>query len=202
MDSRKTFDKKYEDCLSKIKHTDFSKKADILGAHIKEEYLILDFFNRQIIYSEDGFKDANGEEITYAVKLVLCKYLSMCPDNISESSGKLVTFRELAASGPLFSSFTANTNKIIETAFSGNLEALKSRCLALGGLPTGMPSYDLSMQFKVFPRISVIINFNDEDDLMPAKAVFLYHDNADIYLDVECLMTTCTYLTGQLIQHV
>jgi hypothetical protein len=36
--------------------------------------------------------------------------------------------------------------------------------------------------------------------MLPANAAFLYHDNADTYLDLESLMVTCTYLTGQLIQ--
>ena len=61
-------------------------------------------------------------------------------------------------------------------------------------------SYDLSARFQALPRIPVILNFNDKDELMPAKAVFLYYDNGDVYLDLQSLTITCTYLTGLLIQ--
>jgi len=61
-------------------------------------------------------------------------------------------------------------------------------------------SYDLSVRFKALSRIPIILNFNDKDDMMPANAGFLFQDNADKYLDLECLSIICTYLTGQLIQ--
>lgn len=197
---RKSFDEKYKKCRLKIRDVDFSQKAAILGADLKQGALSFDFFNRRIVFSTDGFSAVDGEPLTVAVMLALCRYLAMCPGKSVESTGRLITFRELSGSGPLFSSFTANTNKIIESAFAGSLESLRSRCRELGGIDAEMPSFDLSMQFSAFPRIPIILNFNDTDDLMPATANFLYHDNADRYLDIECLMITCTYLTGQLIQ--
>jgi hypothetical protein len=200
MEYRKSFDEKYTACIAEIGNQDVTKKAGILGADLKDGLLTLSFFNRWINFSKDGFNAADGDALTTAVTLTLCRYLSLCPDKIPEGSGHLITFRELSDSGPLFSSFTANTNKIIESAFTGKLELLRSRCLQLGGTDTEMPSFDLSMQFMALPRIPIILNFNDRDDLMPATANFLYHDDATRYLDIECLMITCTYLTGQLIQ--
>lgn len=200
MDSRKVFDEQYEDCMSKIKNVDFSKKADILGARIVNQGLVLDFFNRRIALSNGRFTDLSGDTVTVAIGLVLCKYLCLCPDQPVESPNRLITFREFSDSGPLFSSFTANTNKIIESAFTGKLERLKSRCITLGGTITKMGGYDLTMRFMALPRIPIVFNFNDADDLMPATAGFLYHDNANRYLDLECLPITCTYLTGQLIK--
>ena len=38
------------------------------------------------------------------------------------------------------------------------------------------------------------------DDLMPANTVFLFHDDAESYLDLEYLTILCAYLTGLLIQ--
>ncbi len=200
MEYRKSFDEKYAACMVEIGNQDISEKVDILGADLKDNALTFAFFNHQIAFSKDGFTPVDGATLTVAVKLALCRYLSMCPDKMVKSSNRLITFRELSDSGPLFSSFTANTNKIIESAFAGKLELLRSRCLQLGGTDTEMPSFDLSMQFMALPRIPITFNFNDRDDLMPATANFLYQDNADRYLDIECLMITCTYLTGQLIQ--
>ncbi|NOX35288.1 MAG: DUF3786 domain-containing protein [Deltaproteobacteria bacterium] len=200
MDDSKIFDKKYTEYLSYIKDFQFSKKAGILGIQKRDQSFIFEFFNRRIAFDRNNFVDIAGDRISFAVKVVLCKYLLMCPDEIRESSNRLVTFREIANADPLFSSFTSNTSKIIETSFSGRLEKLKTQCLKLGGMIMETKSYDLGVRFRALPRIPVILYFNDKEELMPAKAMFLYHDNARLYLDTECLAITCTYLTGLLIQ--
>jgi len=200
MDDSKIFDKKYNEYLSQLREFPFSQKAAILGVQKRNQSYVFEFFNRRIAFDRNDFKDLSGEEVTFAVKVVLCKYLLMCPEKVSESSNRLVTFREFANAGPLFSSFTANTGKIIETTFSGQLEKLKARCANLGGTVVETKSYDLSIRFRALHRVPIILNFNDTDELMPAKAGFLYHDNAENYLDLECLTITCTYLTGLLIQ--
>jgi hypothetical protein len=200
MESSKIFGATYNEYLSQLKDFDFSKKAEILGIQKQNQSFIFEFFNRKIVFDRNDFKDITGKELTFAVKVVLCKYLLMCPGKISKSSNRLVTFREFANAGPLFSSFTANTNKIIETTFSGQLETLKMRCQKLGGTMVETKSYDLSVRFRALPMLPIILNFNDKDEILPAKAGFFYHDNAQTYLDLECLTITCTYLTGLLIQ--
>lgn len=200
MKDSKMFDKKYNDYLSQVRDFDFSQKAEILGIQKRNQSFVFDFFNRRIAFDKNDFTDITGENLSFAVKLVLCKYLLMCPPKKMESSNRLITFREFTNAGPLFSSFTANTGKIIETAFSGRIEKLERRCMKLGGTIMETKVYDLSVRFRALHRIPIILNFNDMDELMPAKAGFLYHDNAESYLDLECLTITCTYLTGLLIQ--
>ena len=202
MDNLKIFDQKLNHDFSRVKKIDFFKNAEILGIRQKSGSLIFDFFNRQISFFRDGIYDIEGQPLTDAVKDVLCQYLLMCPGQIRESTNRLITLREFPDSGPLFSSFTANTGKIIGITFSGNLEKLINRCLALGGIIMENASYDLSFRFKALSRIPIILNFNDKEDMMPASAGFLFHDNADKYLDLKSLSIICTYLTGQLIQQV
>jgi len=202
MDNLKIFDQKLNHDFSRVEKIDFFKNAEILGIRQKNESLIFDFFNRQIIFSQEGFVDAKGLPLTDSVKEVLCQYLLMCPDPMYENSDKLVTLREFSESGPLFSRFTANAGKIIETTFSGNLEKLINRCLALGGTILKNASYDLSVRFKALSRIPIILNFNDKDDMLPASAGFLFQDNADKSLDLKSLSILCTYLTGQLIHEI
>lgn len=199
MVNSKIFDQKYDECLSKMKEIDFAKRADILGGQYKNHSLIFNFFNRRIKVTKNGISDINNRDLTFAIKFLLCQYIILCPKKLPEKSSKLVTFREFKNSGPLFSRFTSNTNKIIETSFSGNLAKLQKQCLKLDGMIMESASYDLSMRFKALHRIPIILNFNDRDDLMPATAGFLYHSDAQQYLDLECLSITCTYLTGQLI---
>ena len=198
----KIFDQKLNHDFSRVQRIDFFKNAEILGIRKNNGSLVFDFFNRQISFSRDGIYDIEGQPLTDAVKDVLCQYLLMCSDTICESSNKLVTLREFSDSGPLFSTFTANTGKIIATTFSGNLGKLINRCVTLGGRIMKNVSYDLTARFLAFSRIPIILNFNDQDDMMPANAGFLFQDNADKYLDLECLSIICTYLTGQLIQEI
>ncbi|MCD4743767.1 MAG: DUF3786 domain-containing protein [Desulfobacteraceae bacterium] len=161
---------------------------------------VFDFFNRKIKSSKDEFHALDEEPLTDAIKNVFHQYLSQCPDSIGQTSNKLVTLREFSDSGPLFSRFTANINKIIETTFSGQVDNLLNRCHRLGGTVIDNASYDLSIKFKALSKIPIILNFNDTDEMMPANAVFLFQDSANNYLDIKGLGTLLTYLTGQLIQ--
>ncbi|MCK5312396.1 MAG: DUF3786 domain-containing protein [Desulfobacteraceae bacterium] len=190
--------------LFEINNINLSKTAKILGVRQNtwqnNESLLFDFFNKQIRFSQNEFYDVDGRPLTDAVKNVFYQYLLNCPDSILESSNKLVTLREFPDSGPLFSRFTANTNRIIETTFSGQLKSLKKQCITLNGRIIDNASFDLSVRFKALSKIPIILNFNDQDDMMPASAVFLFHDNAINYLGLKDLGTLSTYLTGKLIQ--
>ncbi len=180
---------------------DLSQKLGILGIQKRDSLLVFDFFNRRLVFDGDDFFDTAGTDLTAAAKVVLCTYILMSPEKEPKSDGKLVTFREFSDAGPLFSRFTENTAKIIQTSFSNRLDALSQKCLKLGGTILASQSYDISVRFWALPKIPIILNFNDADELMPANAVFLYHDTAIAYLDLQCLTMTCTYLTGHLIQN-
>ncbi len=199
MMNTKTFEQKYNDSFLMLKGTDLLKKAGISDIRKNNGSAIIDFFNRKIAFSANGVNDVDGQPLTMALKYLLCQYLQKCTADSGESSNRLVTIREFSNSGPLYSSFSANTGKIIETTFSGKPELLEQKCTALGGKIIEHPSYDLSVRFKALSRVPVILNFNDKDELMTASSVFLFHDNAISYLDLECLTIICTWLTGQLI---
>ena len=201
MDNSKIFSEVYPDLLSRVKPMDLSQKLDILGIHKRDSLFVFDFFNRQLVFDGDDFFDTAGVDLTTAVKVVLCTYILMSPEKELKSDGKLVTFREFSDAGPLFLRFTENTAKIIQTHFSNRFEVLGRRCLKLGGTILTHQSYDISVRFRALPKIPIILNFNDADELMPANAGFLYLDTAASYLDLQCLTVTCTYLTGLLIQN-
>ena len=176
------------------------EKAETLGLQKRDQGLVFDFFNRQIYLDSLEFQDVSDDRITDALKLVFYTYLLKSPDRVVKSSNRLVSFREFENAGPLFSRFTANTAKIIETTFSGKLPALRQKCSDIGCSAIETAGYDFSVRFRALPRIPVILHFNDAGDGMPAAAVFLFHDNAEVFLDLECMTILTTYLTGQLIQ--
>jgi hypothetical protein len=77
---------------------------------------------------------------------------------------------------------------------------LEKKCRQLFGIKVNKPSYDLSFRFKALPKIPVIIQFNDTDELLPASSTLLFHGDAENYLDKKSLATIATYLTGLLIR--
>ena len=202
MENPEPYDGKDNPYRSQMSGFDFAEKSKILGIQTRNQCAVFEFFNRKIAFDGSDFIDIAGHTVTSAVKTVLCTYVLMCPEKVPEHSNRRVTFREFANAGPLFSSFTANTGKIIETTFSGRLEKLKNRSLKLGGTFIQTDGYDLSIRFQALPRIPIILNFNDADDGLPASAGFLYHDDAEVFLDLKSLGIICTYLTGFLIQGV
>lgn len=59
-------------------------------------------------------------------------------------------------------------------------------------------SYDLSMQFSVLPRLSLLLLFNDADEEFPAQCTILFQKHAVFYLDPESLIMTGILLARKL----
>ncbi len=197
----KTYEEKFNDSFASVKEIDFLRNGEILGVTKKNDSLIFNFFNRKIYFSGNGIVDSENLPLTFAIKNTICNYLLKCPEPCSINSNNLVTIREFSGGGPLFSSFTTNTAKIIETTYSENSEKLKKRCVSLGGTILQNNGYDLSVKFKPFDMVPLILNFNEKDEMMKATALYLFQENGDKYLDLEFLMVICTYLTGELIRY-
>jgi hypothetical protein len=195
----KVFDETYRRYIEEIRQLDFLAKADSLGVSSENGALLLPLYDKMYRLSADGIVGEDGRELTPAVQVMLCKYVLTCPPELPEINDKLVTYREFKDSGPLVSSFTTNTNKTLESTFSGNVPGLKDRALLIGGQEQESETYDISIEFHAFPRIPVILNFNDKDDLFPAVCSVLYRSSAALFLDMECLAMTGTLLTGKLI---
>jgi len=195
----KVFDETYRRYIEEIRQLDFLAKADSLGVSSENGALLLPLYDKMYRLSADGIVGEDGRELTPAVQVMICKYVLTCPPELPEINDKLVTYREFKDSGPLVSSFTTNTNKTLESTFSGNVPGLKDRALLIGGQEQESETYDISIEFHAFPRIPVILNFNDKDDLFPAVCSVLYRSSAALFLDMECLAMTGTLLTGKLI---
>ena len=197
---KRVFDKTYEDYLDQLKKIELPLRAVRLGAEISGEEIIIPFYGKPYGISGHGVRDPKGGKANFAVSVVLCKYVLCCPDIIHDQ-GEWVTYREFKDSGPLMSYFTSNTNKIIESAFTGDIKSLENACKQTCGTPfKGSALYDLSVKFYALPKVPVILNFNDKDKEFPAKCLILFNETAEEYLDMECLAITGTFLAGNLVQ--
>lgn len=194
------FEETYQQYLVELRTLDIFARADLLGIERKGGALAIPLYGREYHVSCAGVIDPDGRIVPPAVRVVLCKYLLTCPAELPTLSDRLVTYREFRDAGPLVSYFTTNTNKIIETTFAGNIPLLRERAAGLGGEVLASETYDFSVQFHALPRIPVLLNFNDRDDLFDATASILYRSSAECFLDMECLAITGTLLAGRLIK--
>lgn len=193
------FEQTYESYLEQLSEIDYLTKADSLGVSRDDGKLLIPLYDSLYSLGPEGIQAVNQLSVSPAVRVMISKYVLTCPDVLPKLSSDLVTYREFKNSAPLLSYFANNTNKTIQSHFSGNIDRLKERGRQLGGEIQSLAGYDLTLCFHAFPRIPVLLNFNDKDDLFPAVCSVLYQSSASLFLDMECLAMTGTFLAGKLI---
>jgi hypothetical protein len=192
------FEETYHKYLSHISDIDLLPRAVRLGAELAGEAIIIPYYETPFWISADGIFDKTGKRANFAISVVLFKYVFSCPTEIP-IAGDWVTFRNFKDASPLGGYFSSNINKIIDTTFAGNPEALRFASKRLGGrLIDDDPSWDLTVAFDMLPRIPIRLRFNDKDDEFPAQSSILFRQSAESYIDMESLAIGGTYLTGML----
>lgn len=194
------FQQTYDKYLDQIRQIDFLAKANVLGLESDGDSLIIPVYNALYRFDHHGIETEDHQELSAALQVILCKYILTAPIELIASENRWQPYREFKDAAPLVSNFTSNTTLLIENTFSGKVQLLKDRCKEVGGVAQETEVYDLSFLFYAFPRIPVIVNFNDSDELFPATCSILFNSSAEKYLDMECLSITGrllpTILTG------
>lgn len=196
----KVFDETYQNYLKEICSLDFLAKAESLGVELENHALRIPLFNTWYLFGDKGLTAETGDELTPAIQVMICKYILTTPEQLPTLDSTLATYREFKDSGPLISYFTNNTNKTLEQNFRGNVTGLREKVVEVGGEILPSDGYDVSARFFAFPRIPVLLNFNDADDMFPAACSILYQKSAAVFLDMECLAMTGTLLAGKLLK--
>jgi hypothetical protein len=194
------FEETYQHYLAEIGRLDYLAKAELLNVDRQEDSLIVPLYSRQYRVCSGGITDMSGASVIPAIRIILSKYILTCDSFTPAGSDPYMTFRDFKDASPLISYFTTNTNKTLEATFSGNLKELRRCCQKMGGIEQQADSFDLSFLFLALPRVPVVLNFNDKDELFPASCTVLYRESAQLFLDMECLAMTGTLLAGELIR--
>ncbi len=193
------FEQTYQEYLHQLAGIDIRKRAETLGGTISGSELVIPFYGKSYRVSAAGVQDSEGRRANFAVSVVLCKYILLCPEEIP-AEGEWMTYREFKDAGPLTSYFTSNTNRIIETTFGSDTQSLAAAGRKLGGLlQEDGAAYDLSIRFTALPRIPVFLRFNARDEEFPPQCAILFKQSAEKFLDMECLAIAGTFLAGNLI---
>ncbi|MFZ5570872.1 MAG: DUF3786 domain-containing protein [Thermodesulfobacteriota bacterium] len=199
MKTGRVFETTYREYLNRLAGIDLRQRAGMLGGKVMGSELVIPFYGKPHRVSAGGVLDAEGKQSNFAICIVLFQYTLMCPDRLP-LAGDWMTFRDFKDAGPLTGYFTSNTNRIIETTFGGDIAALERKSRQLGGIVmTDGAAYDFSVQFTALPRIPVLLRFNGRDGDLPAQCTILFQQSAGLFLDMECLAITGTFLAGNLI---
>ena len=187
MEKSSVFDETYHDYLAQIAELDFKKIGDQLGAEMAGDELIIPFFGKPHRISAAGITAPSGSRPSFSVCVILFKYLLLCPDH-DPVENDWVSFKDFKDSAPFSGAFVNYTEAALAKYFSEHLKDLEAACRGIHGHPpVATFSYDLCMQFKALPKISVLLLFNDADDEFAAQCRVLFERRAESYLDMECL---------------
>lgn len=194
------FEKTYKDYLGQVSALDTKSFAEQVGVQIVGSDIEIPFFNKRYRVSRDSITGPTGKEPAIEICVVLCRYLIMASENKTDEKG-WAAFRDLKDAGPLTVFFANEVERLIASRFSGNIKALEDACGRLGGrAPDAVFTYDFSMQFRVLPKLSLLLLFNDADDEFSANASVLFQKGADCYLDAECLAIVGSIFAGYLLK--
>ena len=195
---------KYMERIKKIPLENFFDMGATLGVEVRHDAFLIPFLNDLYALSHSGIEKCNvpTRAVPFGVRIALLKYVLMCPEKEPLPESAWMTYKDFKDAAPLIHYFSTQVERPIINMFSGKINALACAVGSLGGIPSPMfkESYDLSMMLHAFPRIPMIINYNDQDDEFPATCSVLYQKNTAHFLDMESLAITGSYCAAKLIE--
>lgn len=199
-ESADIFEQNYQKYCAQLAEIDGAAIKDRLGLVAEGNRIFIPFFNKRYLLAKNGIVDAEGNRPEYLPFVILAQYILLCPEQ-SPYDAQWVAFKDFKRISPFtnVNYFSSDTERAIETHFAGRLDDLSKAGKKLGGIHCNMDvSYDLSMQFKALPRMSLLLLFNDSDDEFPAQCTVLFQKHAEFYLDPESLAMSGAFLARSL----
>jgi len=196
------FERTYRDYLAQFGGKYLAGLEHLLGVKVQGKEVFIPLFGRYYRISQEGITNPAGLEPSFDIRVILCKYLLLCP-NMAPEETEWASFKDLKDSGPLTTYFANDVERAIAAHFAGRLGDLQASSRGLGSYtPVMQAAYDLSVQFDALPKVPIILLFNDMDNdqeiFWPATCSLLFERRAESYLDPECLAMTgrllCTWL--------
>lgn len=192
------FEQTYRNYLEQISLLDLKNIEDTLGMTVHNNEAEILVFGEPHKITINEIIGPSGKRPSFNICIILSKYILLCPGIPPQKKG-WVSYRDFKDSGPLLKFYANDVEKPISERFAGNLEKLKEACKTIGGYPPDIKlAYDLCIQFDVLPKIPLLLVFNDADKDFPASCSVLFQNNAEDYLDAECLAMIGSLLFNRL----
>ncbi|MFZ0614756.1 MAG: DUF3786 domain-containing protein [Desulfobacterales bacterium] len=173
--------------LEQIEQIDHEPLPEQLGVKVAGRTVIVPFLGRRYRVSGEKICDESGQAPGYALSVLLCKYLLLCPAG-RPVGGQWLSYKDFRDAAPLVTFFTNSIERRIAAFFSGKKAGLHDAARALGCRPAPIDLMaDFSGCFDPLPRIPVLLVVNDADEDFAARCTLLFEKRAAGFLDMECL---------------
>jgi len=194
------FDKIYRDYVNQLSGKNLAALAEHAGGIFENNALRLKFLNQTYYVSKDDVLNEQGNIPDHSTAVVLLRYLIYFPQGIPVP-GEWVPYRSFRDAAPFVGGFRNNSELPLVRAFSGRRDALVQAARVLGGKDPGLDwDYQVKCEFPTLPRVPLLLLFNDEDEEFPGEARILFRDDAEKFLDMECLAILGWLLSSWLIK--
>ena len=94
------FEETDREYLKQIAGINFEPLAEILGVKVENGKIAIPFFEKSFWVAEKSITDPSGKQPPFGVRVVLCKYLLLCPDTVPPGDD-WVAYRDFKDAGPL-----------------------------------------------------------------------------------------------------
>ncbi|MCP3925843.1 MAG: DUF3786 domain-containing protein [Desulfobacterales bacterium] len=167
---------------------------------LKNNKLFVNFLDNTYCISKDGIKDASENVPDYRICIILAKYILLCPRQLDPDWVSFKDFKREAHFANV-NFFSSEAEQVIVRRFSGKKNKLLKACIKADGFKSKVDlPYDLSIQFNVLPRISLLLLFNDNDEEFSAQCIVLFQKHSEFYLDPESLAIAGSMLSKKILE--
>ncbi len=154
--------------------------------------------NRTYTVKREGVFIDGKEEEDFKKKIVILYYI--LGDGFIPLSDEWVSYRDFKNARNFYGYFKNYVENQVARKFKGRLKELEEAARTLGGTPSNVGSGDLSFEFKLLPKVPLLLIFWDGDEELDAGCVILFDKNSIEYLDEECLAVSGWILAEELIK--
>jgi hypothetical protein len=198
-DEKTVFEQTCENYLSEIGKLPLAAVAERVGAAYGPDGLRIPLFDRTFSVSPAGIIGPDGRRAGYDVCVIISRLLLYDPPGQASGGTEWVSFRDFKDSRPLHNFFAHDIEQALAREYSGNIAALDTACIALGGYTSELRvSYDLVRQFDALPLIPLVLLFNDADMEFAATSSILFPARTEAFLDAECIAMLGAHLVARL----
>lgn len=179
-----------------LQQREASEIAETAGVPLEGKVLRLSFLRWEILVSHpDLHIEAPHFLNNFVIKLLALLYLANA--RAVPLANQWVPYRELKDGLFYVKSFSDTVEDRLCSRFGGDLEGMRSACLALGGRE--VEQGDLGMVLNTFPRLPLLFIVWRGDEEFPPSARILFDASATSYLNAFELRMLCGEITGRLI---
>lgn len=180
---------------------DFRQAAEAVGGSYVssggKETIRLKMINKTYEISKEGLFENNVYSSDIWARIIICDYVRR--HSTRPSTGELIGLGHFPHTASHVKAFQNNAEKKIGGLLKNNADALKQRCLAMGGTEyLSKLKADYSFRFDLLPNVPLFLFLWSSDEEFDADCKILFDSSAEAHIDIEYLANLLERFTSEL----